>query len=167
MANLFIVNATTQRHLIPFILESGRRMRLEVPSGGQEVMGEEFSEGDKVAMIRHLERYGGIDITETHKTPPGFCGLAYRWDTAAKESDIRRANEVDVTRRQKLSASEMVKTVKAFDGTVRNTRGVTRPQSMITETTIEETAPLGETPPSGGLRSTIIGDVEGGKLEIV
>jgi hypothetical protein len=167
MPDLYIVNATPQTQRIPLRLNSGRKTRFEVPMGGQDVMGDEFGQEDKMLMIQHLERFGGIDISETNKTPPGFCGIAYRWDRPARESEIERAHEVDLTRREKVSAGEMVKGAKAFDGRVRGARGVTRPQSMVTETTIEETVPLGETPPSGGLRSTIIGDVQGGQLEIV
>ncbi|MHB1310541.1 MAG: hypothetical protein ACYC3L_00895 [Gemmatimonadaceae bacterium] len=166
MATLYIVNATRQRHRIPLVLDSGRVTRFDVPSLGQEQMAGEFSEADKMRMVQHIERYGGLDISETHKTPPGFSGLAYRWDRPAKVAEIEGAHEVEMVRREKVSAREMTNAVKAFDGRARNIRGIQRPESMITETVIEETVPTGETPPSGGLMSKIIGDVSGDRLDI-
>lgn len=168
MPNLYIVNATRHVQKISLWLDNSNRMTtFLVQSGGQEVMEEPpFTQADQMKMIQHIERFGGLDISETNKTPPGFAGLAYRWDRPAKESDIEAAHEVDMTRREKMSAGAMVDGVKAFDGRARRSRGVVRPQSMITETEIQEVAPVGETMPSGGLYSKIIGDVEGGRFDV-
>ena len=168
MPNLYIVNATRHVQKISLWLDSShnRMTTFMVPSGGQELMDDAFTEADKVKMIQHIERFGGLDISETNKTPPGFAGLAYRWDRPAKEPEIEAAHEVDMTRREKMSAGAMVDGVKAFDGRARRSRGVVRPQSMITETEIQEVAPVGEAMPSGGLYSKIIGDVEGGRFDV-
>lgn len=166
MPNLFIINTTRLNFKPSLRTDNGRRIPFLVPAGGQEVMDDTFSEADKFRMIHHIESFGGLNISETNKTPPGFSGWAYRWDIPASENQIMAGHEVDMTRREKVSARAMVDGAKAFDGTARRARGVRQPQSMITETEIQEVAPVNEAPPSGGLHSKIIGDVEGGKLEI-
>lgn len=168
MTNLYIVNATRLRQSIPIWLDGRRLTHIIVESGGQEVMGENYAESHKSAMIAHIERFGGIELGETNQTPAGFSGLAYRWERPAKETEIERAHEVDQTHRAKVSARAMVDGVKTFDVTARKRatgRGV-RTDGFITETTIQETAPAGETLPGGGITSTILGDVAGGKVEI-
>lgn len=173
MGNLYVINASRSHQAIPLFLtqKSGdvitayRKTRLEVPSGGQIVIGDEFDEAHKVALVNHIERFGGVDISMTHHTPQGFSGLAYRWEKPASESDIERSHEVDMTRRAKLSAREFTRSAKAFDGQIRQTRGI-KPSAVITETVIEEVAPRGETMPSGGIRSEIIGDPQGGDFDI-
>lgn len=165
MGKLFVVNASVITQKIKWRLPNGRVTALVIGPGAQEEVDAAFDEADRVALINHIETYGGLDISETSQTPPGFSGLAYRWERPASESEITRAHEVDMTRRQKISAREMLNGVKAFDGTMRNIRGLPT-GAMVSETTILETAPAGETPPSGGLKSTIIGDVHGGRVDI-
>ncbi len=177
MSKLYIVNATRMTHIIPLRLDMPddnnkaayhRKAAFNIPPGSQIEMGDMYTEAEKLAMIVHLERFGGLDISTTHQTPPGFAGLAYRWERPATESDITRAHEVDMTRREKMSAREMVNSAKSFDGRLRQSlkRYGVDAAAMITETTIEEVAPPNERPPSGGLKSKIIGDVTGGKYDV-
>lgn len=166
MEKLFIVNATAQKQKIILFMRDGRRVRFDIAPGSQEPVGDEFDEEVRSVLLAHIERYGGLNITETSRTPAGFSGLAYRWDRPATESEIERSHEVDQVERQKRSARSMLDGVKAFDGKVRKSKRLARPQSLVTETTIEESAPPGEVLPSGGIRSTIVGDVQGRRLEI-
>lgn len=165
MGKLFVINASVVTQKVLWRLPNGRKAALVIGPGAQEEVDAAFDEADRVALINHIETYGGLDISETSQTPPGFSGLAYRWEQPASESEITRAHEVDMTRRQKISAREMLNGVKAFDGGLRQIKGLPG-SAVISETTILETAPAGETPPSGGLKSTIIGDVQGGRVDI-
>lgn len=170
MAKLFVINATrhTQRIVLtrPNVNGPGSKFIMVVPSGSQEEMGDSFSAEDQLLMIAHLERYGGRDITDMNGTPADFFGLAWRREQPAKEDQIMSAHTVDMTRREKVSAQVMVDSVKAFDGKLRRGGRFPNPASLVTETVIEETAPRGEKMPSGGMRSEIIGTIEGGDFRV-
>ncbi|MHB8388160.1 MAG: hypothetical protein ACYDBH_01105 [Acidobacteriaceae bacterium] len=170
MSKLYVINATrnTQRIVLvrPNVTGAAHKFVMVIPAGQQELMGDEFSAEDQKLMMEHLERFGGRDITEMNGTPENFFGLAYRREQPAKADQILAAHNVDMTRREKLSAQVMIDGVKAFDGKLRRGGKIPNPAALVTETVIEETAPLGEKMPSGGLRSAINVTLEGGDLKV-
>ncbi len=167
MSDLYLINASRHRHKFLLRLESGKIAMLNIPAGGQEVMGDAFDEASKMRAIQQVEFYGGMEISgPKNSTPPGFAGLAYRWDRPAPSDTIEAAYETDMVRRRKVSARQRVDLAKGFDGIAREKKSITNPAALVTVTEIEEVAPIGETLPSGGITSTIISSMDGGKLEI-
>jgi hypothetical protein len=167
MSDLYIINASRHRHKFLLRLESGRLAMLNIPAGGQEVMGDAFDEVSKMRAIQQVEFYGGMEISgPKNATPDGFAGLAYRWERPAPADTIEAAYETDMTRRRKVSARQRVDLAKGFDGVARGKQSITNPGALVTVTEIEEVAPAGETLPSGGITSTIIASIDGGKFEI-
>ena len=165
--NLYIINSTKHRHKFLLRLDKGQLSPLNIPAGGQEVLGDEYEEVTKFQAIQHIERYGGMEISgPKNTTPPNFYGLAYRWDRPANPDTIEAAFETDMVRRRKVSARERINAAKGMDGMTRAGKMIAHPGDVVTISEIQEIAPLGETLPSGGLSSTIISAMDGGKLEI-
>lgn len=145
MTKIFVANGTKQRLKFHYRLpESTRIHELEVHSGHQEVIGEEWTDSHVKYFIWQLENAGFRRSSETNGRMENFSGWMYSLDKPTSETQIRSGHEARVEAQEKISAVEAQRGALAMDQANRAPRDKRKRLAKVTTVeVIQETDPRG------------------------
>ena len=133
---LYIANATKQTfrfmHRVP---ETGKTLVVDIPSGQQRAIGDNWSSAQKDVAIAHIERFGGRAVTDTRITPSDFDGVLYSHKPIVAER-IEQLHGVVVDKQEARSVKEATRSALAFDVANRDKTGKRR--AKVSEVEVEQ-----------------------------
>jgi Arc/MetJ-type ribon-helix-helix transcriptional regulator len=142
MAKIYLANCTLQHLKHCYRLrESGKLSMVEIDSGRQAVLGENWNDSQVEGFIQHLESCGFRRSNETSRKLPEFGGLLYSVGKPIAEEQIHHGNEALVEHQEYRSASEATKSALAFDTANRMPKDKRKRLAKITEITVEQDIP--------------------------
>ncbi len=114
MSHLFVANGTHQHQQFMYRVlgvnyskdEYRPPRRLEIPAGRQQKFPEDFTEDQLEDVIKQLEQYGAVPVSDLHVLHPR--ALVYKVDRKPIEADeIDEARSQDEEARQEVSAQQL------------------------------------------------------------
>src|ERR1700761_5158831 len=116
MTRIYVANGTKQRLKFHYRLpESSRIHELEVHSGHQEMIGEEWTQKVVDYFIWQLGNAGFRRSHETNGRMENFSGWMYSLDKPTTETQIESGHEARVEAQEKISAVEAQRGALAMD----------------------------------------------------
>lgn len=142
MAKIYLANCTRQhlKHCYR-IAESNKLSMIEIDSGHQQVVGEQWNQPQVEAFIKDLERCGFRRAAETSRKLPEFSGFLYSVDKPIVEDNIYQGNEALVEHQEYRSASEATKAALAVDTVNRAPKDKRKRLAKAVEVTVEQDIP--------------------------
>jgi organic radical activating enzyme len=147
MTKIYLANATRQhlKHCYR-VLESNQLSMVEIDSGRQVVIGENWNQPQVEGFISHLEKCGFRRATETSRQLPEFAGYLYSIDKPVLEDQIYQGNEALIEHQEYRSASEATKAALAVDRANRAPKDPRKRLAKAVEVTVEQDIPPREKP---------------------
>ena len=145
MTTIYVANGTKQRLKFNYRLpESTRIHELEVHSGRQEAIGENWTNSNVEYFIKQLEHAGFRRSSETNGRMENFSGWMYSLDKPTSETQIRSGHEARVEAQEKVSAIEAQRGALAMDQANRVPKDRRKRLANVTTVEVEqETDPRG------------------------
>ena len=142
---IYIANATKQlfrfMHRIP---ESGKVLMVDIPSGRQMPIGENWNPQQIEAAISHIERFGGRSVNDSRINPDDFDGVLYSAGKPVTSDKIASAHDVLVEKQEKRSATEATRGALAYDKANRDKHG--KRLAKVSEVEVVQDVPAREKP---------------------
>jgi hypothetical protein len=139
MTRIYVANGTKQRLKFNYRLpESSRIHELDVYSGHQEMIGEQWSQQHVEAFIKQLEHAGFRRSHETNGRMENFSGWMYSLDKPTTETQIESGHEARVEAQEKISAVEAQRGALAMDQANRAPKDRRRRLAKITTVEVEQ-----------------------------
>lgn len=147
MAKIYLANATLQHLKHCYRLrESNKLSMVEIDSGRQVLVGENWTDSQTEGFIEHIEKCGFRRAHETSRKMPEFAGFLYNIGKPIAEDQIHHGNEALVEHQEYRSASEATKSALAFDTANRAPKDKRKRLAKITEITVEQDIPPRQKP---------------------
>lgn len=145
MTQIYVANGTKQRLKFNYRLpESNRIHELEVHSGRQEMIGEQWSQQHVEYFIAQLEHAGFRRSHDTNGRMENFSGWMYSLDKPTTETQIESGHAARVEAQEKISAVEAQRGALAMDQANRLPKDRRRRLAKVTTVEVEqETDPRG------------------------
>lgn len=145
MTTLYLSNPTKQARVFQYRLDITRDgsgpISIDIPSGGQVALGENWSADQRDYVMRQLHRIGARDAAEAHGHLGKFLSLIYRIDFPVDSGEIEMAHEQVVKTQEDRSVEQATKGVLAFDRNANGGRGGRRLARVTEVEVVEQTAP--------------------------
>lgn len=142
MAKIYLANCTLQHLKHCYRLrESNRLSMVEINSGHQALLGDNWTDSQVEGFIEHLEACGFRRAHETSRKLPEFAGFLYNINKPVAEDQIHHGNEALIDHQEHRSASEATKSALAFDTANRAPKDKRTRLAKITEITVEQDIP--------------------------
>ncbi|VWB07268.1 hypothetical protein [Burkholderia lata] len=139
MTRIYVANGTKQRLKFNFRLpESNRIHELEVHSGHQEVIGEQWSQQHVEYFIKQLEHAGFHRASDTNGRMKDFSGWMYSLDKPTTETQIESGHEARVETQERISAVEAQRGALAMDQANRAPKDRRKRLAKITTVEVEQ-----------------------------
>jgi organic radical activating enzyme len=147
MTKIYLANCTRQhlKHCYR-VIETNQLSMVEIDSGRQEVLGENWTKPQVEAFVKHLESVGFRRAAETGRKIPEFAGYLYNIDKPVIEDQIQQGNEVLIEHQEYRSASEATKAALAVDNVNRAPKDRRKRLAKAVEVTVEQDIPPREKP---------------------
>lgn len=170
MTRIYVANGTKQRLKFNYRLpESARIHEIEVHSGHQEMIGEEWSDSHVKYFIKQLEHAGFRRSHETNGRMENFSGWMYSLDKPTTETQIESGHEARVEAQERISAIEAQRGALAMDQANRAPKDRRKRLAKVTTVEVEqETDPRGS-PTGNEVRMSVSVDAsapENARLDI-
>ena len=170
MTRIYVANGTKQRLKFNYRLpESNRIHELEVHSGHQEMIGEQWSQQHVEYFIKQLEHAGFRRSHDTNGRMENFSGWMYSLDKPTTETQIESGHEARVEAQEKISAVEAQRGALAMDQANRAPKDRRKRLAKVTTVEVEqETDPRGS-PTGNEVRMSVSVDAsapENARLDI-
>jgi hypothetical protein len=170
MTCIYVANGTKQRLKFNYRLpESTRIHELEVHSGRQEPIGENWSAAHVEYFIKQLEHAGFRRSTETNGRMENFSGWMYSLDKPTSETQIRSGHEARVEAQEKISAVEAQRGALAMDQANRAPKDRRKRLAKVTTVEVEQEIGPRDSPTGREVRMSVSVDAnapENARLEI-
>ncbi|MDE3023793.1 MAG: hypothetical protein KGI54_18410 [Pseudomonadota bacterium] len=156
---LYIANTTKQLQVFCFRApETARASYVEIPSGQQVAIGQDWTRNQMDAVIQHLKLYGGRESSDVNQRLEHFTGLLYREGKAISENDIVTGHDAVVDMQEHRSAIEATRSAIAFDKANQKNR---KRLAKVTEVTVEQDVPINAKPKGDEIRFSVEVSPEG------
>ncbi|HEX7911783.1 MAG TPA: hypothetical protein VF534_27330 [Paraburkholderia sp.] len=145
MTKIYVANGTKQRLKFNYRLpESTRIHELDVHSGRQEMIGEEWGTTHVEYFIKQLEHAGFRRSHDTNGRMENFSGWMYSLDKPTTETQIESGHEARVEAQERISAVEAQRGALAMDQANRAPKDRRKRLAKVTTVEVEqETDPRG------------------------
>jgi organic radical activating enzyme len=159
MTKIFVANGTKQRLKFNYRLpESNRIHELDVGSGRQEMIGEEWTNSNTEYFIKQLEHAGFRRSSETNGRMESFSGWMYSLDKPTSETQIRSGHEARVEAQEKVSAIEAQRGALAMDQANRAPKDRRKRLAKVTQVEVEQEIGPRDTPTGNEVRMSVTVD---------
>ena len=138
---IYIANCSKQHlRLILRQPETGRSVMIEIPSGRQHPLMDDWTVTHQDYIISELERFKAVPASQVNRKMVDFDGTVYSTTKPISETQIISAHEAVVDHQERRSAKEATRSALAFDQTTRSKQGK-RLASVTEVEVIEDTDP--------------------------
>lgn len=170
MTTIYVANGTKQRLKFNYRLpESNRIHELDVHSGRQEPIGENWSASHIEYFIKQLEHAGFRRSSETNGRMENFSGWMYSLDKPTTTTQIESGHEARVEAQEKISAVEAQRGALAMDQANRAPRDRRKRLAKVTTVEVEQEIGPRDSPTGKEVKMSVSVDAnapEGAHLEI-
>lgn len=170
MTKIYVANGTRQRLKLNYRLpESQRIHELDVHSGRQEVVGEQWSDTQVEYFIKQLDHAGFRRSSETNGRLENFSGWMYSVDKATSETQIRSGHEARIEAQEKISAVEAQRGALAMDQANRVPKDRRKRLAKVTQVEVEQEIGPRDSPTGNEVKMSVAVDAaapESAGLEI-
>lgn len=126
--------------------ESNRAQMVQIPSGQQAMIGQQWTKEQTDAVLVELEKFGARPAIDTNGKLDKFPGLLYSTSKPISEHQIHAGHEAVVEHQEKRSAEEAVRSAKAFDVSTRAQKGRGKRLAKVTGVEVHQDLPRGQRP---------------------
>lgn len=143
MSKIYLANATKQNLCHQYRLpESNRVYRVDIPSGRQVMMGEDWSQASMDFFIKHLHIAGFKQASDANRKIESFSGWMYSTTKPIGEDSIHSGHDEMVRAQEERAASEATMAAMAFDMSNRPKNDRRKRLAKVTQIQVEqETGP--------------------------
>lgn len=131
---IYIANTTKQTIQHSFRApESDRTQMIEIPSGQQSEIGQNWNSHQTDIVVKHLEIFGARNINALKGSLKDYSGMLYSTNKPITTEQIEGGHEAVLEHQQNRSVAEVTKNALAFDNvTQKNGKG----QRLASETEV-------------------------------